>query len=232
MKRVGRWLARVGPRQLIAILTLVWLMFTLGWLVARSDGMGGRPLVIVWGSDPGAYDPHRTSNPVAQDVFRHVCQPLFYEDESGTVRGLLAEDAFQYSNDGRQLSVSLRPGITFHDGAVLSAEAVQSSFERLQRMSVSPLLADLRGVTVTAQPDGRTVLFDLPSPDFDFVRLVLANPYAAIVSPLTQETDGPGFVACTGPYQFAASLYRPGHSLTLARYADYGWPPAMFDNRG
>ena len=231
MKRSRRWLSLAGSRRLIVSLTLVWLMLMLGWLAARSDGVGGRPLVIVWGADPGSYDPQQTSNPVAQDVFRHVCQPLFYEDEGGAVRGLLAEDGFQYSDDGRRLSIQLRPDITFHDGAALTAEVVQSRFERLQRLSVSPLLADLRGVAVTAQPDGRTVLFDLPSPDFDFVRLVLANPYAAIVSPLTQETNGPGFVACTGPYQFAASLYRPGHSLTLVRFADYRWPPALFANR-
>ncbi len=232
MKRFRRWFSLAGSRGLIAMLTLVWLMLTLSWLAMRSDGVSGRPLVIVWGGDPGNYDPHQTSHPVAQDVFRHVCQSLFYEDDGGAVRGLLAEDAVQYSDGGRRLAIYLRPDITFHDGTALTAEAVQASFERLQRLGASPLLADLRGITVTAQPDGRTVLFALPEPDFELVRLVLANPYAAIVSPLAQEAGEPGFVACSGPYRFAPSLYRPNQSLTLVRYADYYWPPAMFDNQG
>lgn len=48
------------------------------------------------------------------------------------------------------MTVRLRPGITFHDGTLLDAGAVQASFERLQRLGVSPLLNDLRDGTVTA----------------------------------------------------------------------------------
>jgi len=225
-------LLRTWSHRLIVPVTLAWLLATLGWLVGRSDGLGGRPLVIVWGDDPGDYDPHHTSHPIAQSVFRHTCEPLFYEDFDGVVRGLLAEDDFEYGDSGRRVTVRLRPGITFHDGTRLDAGAVQASFERLQRLGVSPLLNDLRDVTVTAQPDGRSIVFTLPEPDYEFVRLVLGNPYAAIVSPQAGDVAAPGFVACTGPYRFAPSLYRPGRSLTLARYADYRWPPVYFVNRG
>jgi peptide/nickel transport system substrate-binding protein len=227
-----RYLPRTWLHKLVIPVTLAWLLATLGWMVGRSDGPGGRPLVIVWGHDPGDYDPHHTSHPIAQSVFRHVCEPLFYEDFDGVVRGLLAEDEIEYGDGGRRLTVRLRPSITFHDGARLDARAVQSSFERLQRLGVSPLLNDLRDVTVTAQPDGRSIVFTLPEPDYEFVRLVLSNPYAAIVSPQVSDTVESGFVACTGPYRFAPSLYRPGQSLTLVRYPEYRWPPAYFANRG
>jgi peptide/nickel transport system substrate-binding protein len=204
----------------------------LGWLVWHGDGFGGRPLVIVWGQDPSDYDPHRTSHPIAESVFRHVCEPLFYEGFDGAVHGLLAEDEFEYGDGGRHVTVRLRPGITFHDGTPLDAHAVQASFERLQRLGASPLLNELRDVTVTAQPDGRSVVFTLPQPDYEFVRLVLSNSYAAIVSPQAGDTAKPGFVPCTGPYRFAPSLYRPGRSLTLVRNPAYRWPPAHFANRG
>jgi len=224
-------LLHTWSRRLVIPITLAWLLATLGWVVGRSDGLGGRPLVIVWGHDPGEYDPHHTSHPVAQSVFRHVCEPLFYEGFDGIVRGLLAEDEVEYGDGGHRLTVRLRPGITFHDGTRLDAGAVEASFERLQRLGVSPLLSDLRDVTVTAQPDGHSVAFTMPEPDYEFVRLVLSNPYAAIVSPQAGDTAKPGFVACTGPYRFAPSLYRPGQSLTLVRYPDYRWPPAYFANR-
>jgi peptide/nickel transport system substrate-binding protein len=225
-------LPRAWSRRLVVPVTLVWLLATLGWMVVRSDGLGWHPLVIVWSHDPGDYDPHHTSHPIAQSVFRHVCEPLFYEGFDGLVRGLLAEDDFEYGDGGRRVTVRLRPGITFHDRAPLDARAVQASFERLQRLGVSPLLNDLRDVTVTAQPDGRSVVFTLPEPDYDFVRLVLSNPYSAVASPQADDPAKPGFVACTGPYRFVPSLYRPNRSLTLVRYPDYRWPPAYFVNRG
>jgi peptide/nickel transport system substrate-binding protein len=226
------WLPRSWERKLVIPLVLVWLLSTLGWMAWRSDGLGGPPLVIVWGHDPGDYDPHHTSHPIAQSVFRHVCEPLFHEDFDGSVRGLLAEDEVVYGDGGRRLTVHLREGVTFHDGSPLDAEAVEVSFERLQRLGASPLAGDLRGVKVSAQPDGRSVTFTLPEPDYEFVRLVLTSPYAAIVSPRAGDPEGPGFVAGSGPYRFAPSLYRPGRSLTLVRYLDYRWPPAYFANRG
>ncbi len=210
---------------------LAWLLATLGWMIWRSAGLGGRPLVVIWADDPGDYDPHRTSHPVAQSIFRHVCEPLFYEDFDGVVRGLLAEDDFEYADGGRRVAVRLRPEVTFHDGTRLDARTVQASFERLQRLGVSPLLNDLRDVVVTAQPDGHHVVFNLPEPDYEFVRLVLSNPYAAIVSPQSTDAGKPGFVACTGAYRFAPDLYQPGQSLTVVRYPEYRWPPAYFDNR-
>ncbi len=227
-----RHLPRTWPRKLTMGITLAWVLVTSGWLIVRSDGLGGPPLTIIWSDDPGDYDPHRTSHPVAQSVFRHVCEPLFYTDFDGEVRGLLAEDRVEYANDGRHLTIRLRPGIAFHDGTRLDAQAVQASFERLKRLGTSPLLNDLRDVAVIAQPDGRSVVFTLPAPDYEFVRLVLSNPYAVIVSPQASDAGGPGFVACTGPYRFESSLYRPGHSLTLVRYPEYRWPPLHFANRG
>lgn len=219
-------------RPLVLSVAFIWAVSTVSWLAGHSDGLGGRPLTIIWSDDPGDYDPHSTSHPVAQDVFRHVCEPLFYEDFNGAIRGLLAEDEIEYGDDGRRLTVRLRPNITFHDGTPLNAQAVQISFERLKHLGVSPLLNDLREVTATAQPDGRRVVFTMPEPDYEFVRLVLSSAYAAIVSPLAGDAAKPGFVACTGPYRFEPDLYRPGQSLALVRYAEYRWPPASVTNRG
>jgi peptide/nickel transport system substrate-binding protein len=218
--------------KLAVLAVLVLMLATAAWVVARSDGIGGRPLVIVWSYDPGDYDPHHTSHPIAQDVFRYVCEPLFYEDFDGSVHGILAEDEIAYKDGGRRLVVTLREDITFHDGTPLDAQAVQASFERLQRLGASPLINDLRNVKVNAQSDGRSVVFNLPEPDYEFPTLVLSNPYAVIVSPQTGDPQAPGFVACTGPYRFVSDLYHPERSLALVRNSDYLWPSAYFANRG
>lgn len=67
--------------------------------------------------------------------------------------------------------------------------------------------------------------FRLPKPNYDFVRLVLSNPYAAVVAAPSDSEVDPSFVSCTGPYKFASTLYRPNKQLSLVRYEQYRWPP-------
>ncbi len=222
---MSRWLQKP-----VLPITFAWLLIMLSWLGYHSEGVGGRPLTMIWGHDPGVFDPHRTSNPIAYDIFRHVCEPLFYEDLDGTVRGLLAEDDIQYDDSGRRVTVRLRPSVTFHDQTPLNAAIVKASFERLQHFGVSPLIGDLRDVMIE-RIDDRTLVFILPEPDYEFVRLTLANVYAAIVLPSDNSEAESGLVTCTGPYQFAPDLYRPAQSLTLINYPSYHWPPAYFTNR-
>jgi peptide/nickel transport system substrate-binding protein len=139
----------------------------------------------------------------------------------------------QYSGDGRTVTVRLRPDLVFHDGSRLDAATVQASFERIVRLGVSPLAADLRDVGVAASADGATVTFTLPEPNHEFARLTLANPYASIVSRRVDESsDAFGFVSCTGPYRFVPELYEPGVSLTLQRWPAYTGPAAYADNPG
>ncbi len=197
------------------------LLVVLGWAIARSEGIGGPPLVSVWAYDPGDYDPHHTSHPMAQEVFRHVCEPLFYQDAHGELHGLLAEDVIVYEDGGREVTVRLRPGITFHDGALLTAGGVVKSFERLLQFGASPLLKDLRDVKISVGSDDLTVVFTLAYPDYEFAKLLLSSSYAAIVSPQSDSWAEPGLVACTGPYQFAASTYRSDRSVTLLPYSGY-----------
>ena len=208
------------------LLFLVGCGLLLIWFIRHIETVGGRPLTLVREVDPHSYDPQQTSAPTTFEVFRHACEPLFYEFE-GTVWGLLAEDEVEFLHVGLVVIVRILPDIFFHDGTELTAEIVQASFERLQRLGKSSLLTNLEGVTV--QADGKFVIFSLPQPDYEFVRLTLTSPYAAVVLPRS-ETDI--FPICTGPYYFAPELYRPDKSLTLVRHNRYRWAPRYFRNLG
>ena len=227
---IRQWLLR--SRWLPTLFVVVWLAGAGIWLVHHSEGMGGRPLVIEWAYNPAQFDPQRTSNPVAYEVFRHVCEPLFYLDEQAQPRGLLARDDYRVEDGGRRFIVPIRSGIQFHHGRTLDAIAVQASFERLKRLGKSPLINLFRDVVITVSEDEDAVIFQLQESNYEFVRLALSNPYAAIVAPLTPEEDQP-FVDCTGPFQFVPNLFHPGDdALVLARFPHYHWPPAYAENRG
>src|SRR3712207_3529642 len=132
-------MALFWSRKIVVTVTAAWILASFGWLTWRSDGLGGRPLVVLLSDDPGNYDPHATSDSAAQAIFQRVCEPLFYLDFDGSLHGLLAEDQIVHTDGGRNLAIRVRQGITFHDGTPLNAAAVQASFERLQHRGVSPL---------------------------------------------------------------------------------------------
>jgi len=228
MKR--RWLFR--SRWFPTLLMVAWLVSAALWLSNHSEGVGGRPLVIEWAYNPEQFDPQRTSDPVAYEVFRHVCEPLFYLDARARPRGLLARDDYRVEDGGRRFVIPLRSGVQFHHGRKLDAAAVKASFDRLKRLGKSPLLGLLRDVVITISGDENAVIFQLPESNYEFVRLALSNPYAAVVAPLVPEDDQP-FVDCTGPFQFTPNLYSPANdALILTRFQHYHWAPAYAENRG
>ena len=116
--------------------------------------------------------------------------------------------SFTPSDDLRTWTVALRPGITFHDGTPLDADAVVASFEAqrsspLVGLAVRPLFPDDGAVT---RIDDLTVQFNLAEPHRHFPTYVtgqlgmVASPSwlaAAAADPtLNQQPIG------TGPFRF------------------------------
>ena len=124
---------------------------------------------------------------------------------------------WQTSADGSSWTFTLRPGVRFHDGTIMDAEAVAASFRRLidPRSALAaagkftPVIASVEAV------DPRTVRFHLRKPYADFLTLLGSNQ-ASIVSArgakagdLARVADG------TGPFRFVS--WRPGVAVTERR---------------
>jgi glutathione transport system substrate-binding protein len=147
---------------------------------------------------------------------------------SGDAPEPLLATGWTQSADGLDWTFSLRPGVRFHDGAPMNAQAVALSFQRLidpasalaAAGKFKPVIASVRAL------DDRTVRFHLIKPYADFLVLLGADQ-AAIVSPraaragtLTTVADG------TGPFRFVA--WRPNVSVTEERNHDYwGVAPSL-----
>lgn len=183
-------------------------------------------------SEPPILDPQRTSDGAAAEVFGRACETLVYQDFDLTAQPLLAE-SWTFAADGKAITLTLRQGITFHDGTPFNAEAVKFTFERLQKpeSEESPIYGDFQGITITA-PAEYTVVFRFPEPRFNFLE-TLRNAYAVILSPTALQTNEEQFgrkPICTGPYQvqeWAATQY-----VLLVRNPNYAWAPAYYTNRG
>ena len=97
-----------------------------------------------------------TANDVDGDLVRLLYAGLFRIDDHGAVVPDLAE-RFDISADGKTVTVVLRPGVRWHDGAEITANDVLFTIHLLQDASAaSPLRSAFRGVVID-RVDDRTV---------------------------------------------------------------------------
>lgn len=154
-------------------------------------------------------------------------------DAENAYEPLLATD-WSVSEDGLAWTFNLREGVTFHDGAALTADAVKRSIERAKDIGgASFIWLPLASIDAV---DELTVQFNLsyPAP----MELILGSTYAAwIVSPDALDAVAEdenyfeaGVAAGTGPYMLAD--YTPDAEVVLARHEDYwgAWSDDQFEN--
>src|SRR5689334_16427013 len=97
-----------------------WLCVVLSVATAHAAGT----LRIGLNEDPDALDPARGGSFVGRVVFAAVCDKLLDIDPQNNFVGQLAT-AWEWSPDNLALTLTLRDGVTFHDGTSLNAEAVR-----------------------------------------------------------------------------------------------------------
>lgn len=107
-------------------------------------------------------NPIFASGTVDSTVARLLFSGLLKYDDKNQLVGDLAS-SYSVDQTGKIYLVRLRPGLTWHDGAPLTASDVVFTFQRIQNPDVgSPLLPSWQGITIAA-PNATTVAFTLPS---------------------------------------------------------------------
>lgn len=162
-------------------------------------------------------------NVLLQNVYETLTR-LSNPEASDEVTGILAE-SWTSNEDSTEWTFKLRPGVTFHDGEPLTAEAVRASLQRTIDLDLGAAFI-LWQVESMVAVDELTLRFDLsfPAP----LDLVMSSQYAVyIICPSALEQDAEWFNqgnACgTGPYEIES--YDPAGSTILTRFEDYwgGW---------
>src|SRR5262245_39589164 len=106
-------------------------------LVLLSGAAHGQTtLRIGLAEDPDILDPTLARTYVGRIVFASLCDKLFDIDEKLNVVPQLAL-SHETSADGKIVTIKLRPGVKFHDGEPLDAEAAKFSLERHLNMTGS-----------------------------------------------------------------------------------------------
>ena len=122
--------------------------------------------------------------------------------------------------------IGLRTGVTFHNGAVMDAEAVKASLERVIRLS--PASADSLAIDTISVKDEQTIILTTLEPRPTLPGLLTA-PATAVTDAAAADAAGEGnFLdagALTGPY--IPTSYVIEERLESVAYDDYwgGTPP-------
>lgn len=169
---------------------------------------------------PGSWDP--VTSPAGSDIRQLglVYEGLTKPDEKGTATPGLAT-SWKYSTDGKELTFTLRSGVTFSDGSAFDANVVKQNLERAQTQKdsvVTQLLANVKSIEVV---DPHTVTLKLSKLDYG-LPLVLGGKAGLQVSP--KELDGD--VAKIGRQPvgagpFILKKFVPDASATLVRNPNY-----------
>ncbi len=170
--------------------------------------------------DPDVLDPTLARSFVGRIVFASLCDKLLDIDEKLNIVPQLAT-AYEWSGDGKTLTMKLRPDVTFHDGSAFDGAAVKFNIERHKNLPGSNRRGELAPVASVDVLDPLTVRFNLSAP-FSPLLAQLADRAGMMVSPKAAQAEGERFGAkpvCSGPFKFVERIAQD--RIVLERFPAY-----------
>jgi peptide/nickel transport system substrate-binding protein len=187
--------------------------------IARAPAGGGKVVEAVVGSPKGINPLYASTNDPDADLSALVFAGVLKRVDGKLVNDLAESTA--WSSDGKQLTVTLKDNITFHDGTPLTSDDVvftlQSAKDPAWR---SPYAGSFRDAAFDA-PDERTVVITLGSPDASFedaltIGILPAHVWSDVSPQNAQLADANIRPIGAGP--FMVSSFRRGSNGALLAY--------------
>ncbi|MCA1299571.1 ABC transporter substrate-binding protein [Stappia indica] len=198
--------------------------FVLAQGVAASALLGAfsvqaAPLELAVASSPSGLDPHIvTAFSSFQVIDGTVYEGLTALDENlAIVPGLAA--AWEISEDKKTYTFSLREGVTFHSGGVMTSKDVAASLQRvMDEKTGSPLASRLAAVESVETPDPSTVVIRLKAPSAPLLSsltsiAIVPAKYLGDTESLQRQPDG------TGAFRFVD--WQPNVAIRLTAHEGY-----------
>jgi peptide/nickel transport system permease protein/peptide/nickel transport system substrate-binding protein len=195
-----------------------------GSALAQGTPKRGGVLRISASANPSSLDP-ATGGAGSDHAFLFTMFDTLTEWEFETLkpRPGLAE-SWSYA-DPKTFVLNIRPGVTFHDGTPLDAEAVKFNLERNKTDPKSNIKADLVTVASVEVTGTMQVTLKLNTPDTALPG-ILSDRAGMMVSPTALKASSTGNVARTpvgaGAYAFVS--WADGEKIVVKRHEKY-WKP-------
>ena len=195
-------------RSAAAILVLVatGLLATGAGGSVDAESRTGGTLTIGLAEDPDALDPTLARTFVGRMVFLHMCEKLYDLNARLQIVPQLAAAMPSLSGDKRTMTIRIRRGVRFNDGAPLNAAAVKTSLDRHRTLTGSARASEISPITAVQVVNNYTVRLRLNA-RFSPLTAQLADRAGMIMSPRALDQLGTRFASapvCVGPFRFTS----------------------------
>jgi peptide/nickel transport system substrate-binding protein len=190
-----------------------------GGAAGGAAGAAGRTLTLAIDAEYGSFDPAKQqSGSAVVQIWQSVFDTLLKYDADGKVVPNLAE-SFQLNADNTVLTMKIRSGLKFTDGAVLDAAAAKASIEHMKTGGGSDA-SRVASLTVEA-PDATTLVLTSPTPNGLLPTFMCLAP-GIVASPASlTAADKDLKPVGSGPYMLEAAGTTSGATYSFTRNPDY-----------
>jgi peptide/nickel transport system substrate-binding protein len=195
---------------------------------AEEQPVRGGTLVYAIDAEPPNYDCQGTTTFAAlQTLNPHYSQLMKFDpDRYPELKPDLVE-SWQVSPDGLSYTLTLRQGVTFHDGSPFSSEDIKVTLDRIRNPPtgvVSVRKARYEDIESVETPDPRTVVVKLSKPNSSMLA-TLGSPWNCVL-PAAKVKQDPKWpeknILGTGPFKFIEHV--AGSEWKGERYEKYFEP--------
>ncbi len=197
---------------------------------APTDEKAGGTLVFGRLQEPETLDIHKT--PWLDELMGSMHATLLYRAEDGGYLPGLAED-WEISDDEKEITLTLRDDVTFHDGEPFNAEAVRFTFERMTDPDMASPGAHNWGPAEAVEVIDEYTVKIVYSEVYARALESLTSSYLAPLSPAAVEEHGEDFgtnPVGAGPFKF--ERWDLGSEVVVVRNEDFDWGPGFAENTG
>ncbi|MEM7693006.1 MAG: ABC transporter substrate-binding protein [Pseudomonadota bacterium] len=170
--------------------------------------------------DPDVLDPDQSRTFVGRIVYASLCDKLVDITPDLEIIPQLAT-GWDWSDDGLELTMTLRDDASFHDGTPFNAAAVVANIDRSQNLPESRRKSEVKSITGVEAVDDFTVKFTLGAPDATLLAQ-FADRSGMMLSPTATDAAGTDFglnPICSGPFTFTERVQQD--RIVLTKFDDY-----------
>ncbi len=167
-------------------------------------------------------DPHVAVAAGTKEVLFNIYEGLVKPDLDGSLVPAVASE-YAVSEDGKTYTFTLREGIKFHNGNLVTVEDIKYSIEKCADTSAGePLVEAYAAITAVNCIDDKTVEIVLSEENTDFMAYMMT----AII-PADNENPDTNPIG-TGPYMYVSRS--PQENFVVKRFDEYWGEPASIEN--
>lgn len=195
--------------------------------IGNTSAGGEGQLIVGSYVQANSWNPAKAQQGHYTPFFQAAYDSLVTTRPDGTIAPMLAT-AWEWDGPKTSLTMTLRDGVTFSDGATFDAAAAKTAVEQFLTGG-GPLSATIRSIKSVEAPDASTLVLHLAAPDPGLLSTLavsasfVASPAAYADPRLEQVPVG------SGPYVMDTRRTTTGVRYSFVRRPDYWGEPAAFD---